>query len=223
MVVRDVTPVPRLRAFDVVLVLAFNALPVWGVLSGEWSIGALMLLFWIENLFAGLGVALRMLLLPGPRVLHGMKFVMLPFFTVHYGLFVLVHGVFVHVMFVRGGPSPYDQPGFHWAVAAALAVQGWQAWQAHRAYRPPHWTDEERAQAHVDPAMARKQVLPLMQLMAEPYLRIGILHVVIIVGGMLALALGTPMASLLLLVALKTTYELAQASGAVARWRSKMH
>jgi hypothetical protein len=214
-------PPPRGGPVDVALVLALNALPIWGVLAGDWSIAALMVLFWLENAFAGIGIAARMLLLPGPNVVHGMKFVLLPFFLIHYGGFTAIHGVFVFTMFAKDF-SLGAQPGFWWAVLAAAIVQGWQAWQKHRAYVPPQWSDEQRAAGHKDPLMARRQVLPLMRLMSEPYLRVGILHVVIVIGGMIALALGAPIAALLLLIALKIAYELAQVSGAVGRMQARM-
>jgi hypothetical protein len=159
--------------------------------------------------------------MPGPSVMHAAKFVFLPFFLVHYGGFTAIHGVFVFTMFAQHF-SPGAQPGFWLAVVAAFAVQGWQAWQRHRAYVPPQWSEEQRAAGHKDALMARRQALPLMRLMSEPYLRVGILHVVIVIGGMLALAAGTPMASLLLLIALKVAYEIAQVRGVVGRFQAKM-
>ena len=201
----------------IVVAIVINAVPLWGVLAGEWSIGALMVLFWIENVFAGLAQAVRMAALPGPTVMHGMKFVVIPFFLVHYGGFAFVHALFVFAQFVPDGAPVWHERGFRLAVVAAAGVQAWQAWQAHRAYVPPAFTEEERKAGHKDPKVAREQVQPLARLMAEPYLRVGILHVVIIIGAMLAMLSGTPLASLLLLIALKGVYEVAQATGAIRR------
>ena len=216
-------PAPRAGAFDTALVLALNALPLWGVLAGEWSIGALMLLFWLENLFAGGFQALRMLALPGPPVLHGMKFVVLPFFAVHYGGFAFVHGMFVYAQFIPDGFSPGAQPGFWLAVAVALGVQGTMAWQLHRAYRAPVHEPQVLQASHKDPHVARTLVAPLTRLMIEPYVRVGILHVVLVIGAFASLLLGTPLASLVLLVLLKAGYELAQARGLVRRFVERAH
>jgi hypothetical protein len=207
----------------IVLALALNALPLWGVLAGEWSIAALMVLFWIENVFAGLVTAARMAMLPGPTVLQGMKFAAIPFFAVHYGGFALVHGLFVFAQFVPDGVSVWREPGFGWAVLVAAGVQAWQAWQEHRIHVPEPVTEAERQAGHKDPKVAREQTIPLMRLMAEPYLRVGILHVVIVIGAMVSVLLGTPLASLLLLIALKAAYEIAQATGAVKRLLARAH
>ena len=202
----------------IVVAIALNALPLWGVLAGEWSIGALMVLFWIENVFAGLATGVRIGLMPGPTVLHGMKFVALPFFLFHYGMFTAIHGIFVFAQFVPDGVAVWNQRGFAVAVLVAAAIQGWQAWQAHRAYEPAPVTEAERQAGHKDPTIAREQAMPLMRLMFEPYLRVGVLHIVIVIGAVISLLLGTPLASLVLLIVLKTAYEIAQALGITKRW-----
>lgn len=207
----------RAGKLDLALVLALNALPLWGVIAGEWGIGALMVLFWLENVFAGAYQALRMVMLPGEGVIRAMKFLAVPFFVVHYGLFTAVHGLFVFTMLVPAGEPVSAEAAFGWAVLAALVVQGWQAWQAHVAYVPQPLDAAQRQAGHADPGTARAQVRPLVQLMVEPYPRVGVLHVVIVLGGLASVMLGTPLASLVLLVMLKTALELAQASGAMAR------
>jgi hypothetical protein len=207
----------RAGKLDLALVLALNALPLWGVIAGEWGIGALMVLFWLENVFAGAYQALRMVMLRGEGVIRAMKFLAVPFFVVHYGLFTAVHGLFVFTMLVPAGEPVAAEAAFGWAVLAALVVQGWQAWQAHVAYVPQALDAVQRQAGHADPGTARAQVRPLVQLMVEPYPRVGVLHVVIVLGGLASAMLGTPLASLVLLVLLKTGLELAQASGAMAR------
>ena len=204
----------------VAIALLLNALPLWGVLAGEWSIAALMVLFWLENVFAGVAIVARMAALPGPPVLQAMKAGIIPFFLIHYGMFAFVHGMFVFLQFVPEDAPVWNQRGFWWAVAIALAVQGWQAWQAHRAYVAPTVTEEERKAGRKNAKLAKAQASPLMDLMGEPYLRVGILHIVIVIGAVISLLFGTPLASLLLLIALKAAYEIAQATGALKRWVS---
>lgn len=208
---------PADKAVGIAVALLLNIVPLWGVLAGEWSIAALMVLFWLENVFAGIGIVARMAALPGPSVLQGMKFAVIPFFLIHYGMFTLVHGMFVFLQFVDDDAPVWRERGFWWAVAVALAVQAWQSWRAHRDYVAPAVTDAEAKAGHEDPKVARGLALPLMHLMGEPYLRVGILHVVIVIGAVISLLLGTPLASLLLLIALKAAYEIAQATGTLKR------
>lgn len=204
------------QQLGIALVVVLNALPVWGVLAGEWSIGALMVLFWLENVAAGLVHALRMAIVGGPPVLRAMKIAMIPFFCLHYGLFTLGHAFFVFGQFVEAGESVWTQPGMGWAIAVAVGVIAWQGWEAHRRAPalPAAWTPTpEELATPLGRRLAREQAGPMIRLMMEPYLRVGILHVVIVVGGGLALLLGSPLVALLMLVLLKAAYEVALARG----------
>lgn len=202
---------------DTVLVLASNALTLWWVWRGDWSLSSLMVLFWAENLIVGLLYLARTLAMPGPPVLHGMKFVIVPFFCLHYGLFLGLHALFVFGGVVPDGSAPTAATGFWWALLAAALSSAWQAWQAHRAYVAPTYDADTVAASHQDAKVARRLVTPLMRLTAEPYLRVAILHVVLVIGAIGSLALGSPWFMLLLLVLLKTAYELAQARGWIGR------
>lgn len=202
---------------DTAFVLASNALTLWWVWRGDWSLSSLMVLFWAENLIVGQLYLARTLALPGPPVLHGMKFVIVPFFCLHYGLFLGLHALFVFGGIVQDGSAPSAATGFWWALLAAALSSAWQAWQAHRAYVAPTYDADTIAASRKDAKVARRLVTPLMRLTAEPYLRVAILHVVLVIGAMGSLALGSPWFMLLLLVALKTAYELAQARGWIGR------
>jgi hypothetical protein len=196
------------------LAVAANALTAWFVFRGGWTVGALMTLFWFGNGLVGLAQGARLLALPGPPVLHGMKFVLVPFFALHYGAFFVLHGLFVNAMFVDPFESPTAAPGFLVALLASLVAIAWQAARAHVACVAPVHTAGEVAASHEDATVARRLVLPLVKLGIEPYPRVVALHLVLVVGGLLALRLGTPWAAAALLLVLKTAIEAAQAAGA---------
>jgi hypothetical protein len=83
------------------MALAVNLLPILGVTLWGWSLGALVILYWIENVIVGVVNLARMALTAakdGAAGLAGFAF-MGPFFTFHYGMFCLVHGVFVVGLF----------------------------------------------------------------------------------------------------------------------------
>lgn len=133
------------------------------------------------------------------------------FFTVHYGLFTLVHGIFVITLFssLRDGGT-YEEffgvlreavlgdAGFFIALAvlAALQLMDFVDWRR----KPPPEKPSD--------------------LMAGPYGRIIILHVTILFGGFLILQMGTPVAGVLLLIALKLAADLLQIAGFKSRTRS---
>jgi hypothetical protein len=78
----------------IVLVLA-NLIPLGGVLFFGWQVFPIMFLFWLENVVVGAFNVVKMILARGPGSHVGVKLFLVPFFTVHYGIFTLVHGVFV--------------------------------------------------------------------------------------------------------------------------------
>lgn len=180
----------------IALVLA-NLIPLAGVLFFGWETFPLVFLFWIENVVVGGFNVLKMLLAAPQQGLNWLaKAFLIPFFCVHYGMFTFVHGVFVvgffGKQFRKGAPFP-DADLFlrliteqHlWLAVLALVVShgfsfGWN---------------------YLMRGEYRTASLPA--LMHQPYGRVVVLHVAILGGGFLVMALGSPVAGLALLVVLK--------------------
>lgn len=93
------------------LVLA-NLMPILGVLFFNWDISALLTLYWMENFVIGfLNIKKMQLAVGDPKYDSGNlvinrqpagnfpQIALIPFFIFHYGMFTLVHGVFVLAMF----------------------------------------------------------------------------------------------------------------------------
>lgn len=195
------TPLTRL---ETTLVLGGNIMPLAGVWLWDWQVFEIMFLYWIENLVIGALTLVMMLVVAarsGPASLAGGVF-MGAFFTVHYGMFCMGHGVFVISLFypqaseamAHGGlfaPIEFLRtaelwPGFLWAVAGIMLAQAGR--MLHEA-----GTLRER---------------DFGKIMLSPYGRIIILHVTLIFGGMLVMALDTPVAGLVFLIVLKTAFDL---------------
>jgi hypothetical protein len=210
------------RVFAIALALAANALAAWFALRGGWTVGSLMTLFWFENGLVGLATGARLLALPGPPVLHGMKFVLVPFFALHFGLFFVLHGLLVNAVFVGQWEAPTAAPGFLVALVAALVAIAWQAGSAHVAYVAPDHSRDEVAASHQDPATARRLVLPLVKVGVAPYPRVVVLHLVLVLGGIASLALDSPWIAIALLLVLKAAIEVAQAAGVGAKLLASM-
>lgn len=195
----------------VALVLA-NLVPVLGVLLAGWHIFPILLLFWMENVVVGAYTLVKMLLARGPaesalpipfRYL-GNLFIC-AFFAFHYGMFCLVHGVFVAGFFgpkeagQRFGADLLAVPGFAadlvWRQGLVLALLALIV--SHGVSFYVHYL---RPRAFEDAEAGR--------IMPEPYKRVVILHVVILLGAFLVQATGSGVVPLLLLIGLKTVVDL---------------
>lgn len=171
---------------QLILSLAFNAIPLAGVTFWGWSAFELIFLYWLENVVIGVRTALMMLLsvrFNGVIATLGTT----AFFTVHYGIFCLVHGMFVMSMF---GDASGSHPFQFAPSGSAITIGLWAmiAWQGTLLLL--HVLSGDRSNA--------------MEMMGSPYPRIIVLHLTILGGGFLLMALDWPHAGVVLLAILKT-------------------
>ena len=184
------------------VLVAANLVPMAGVLFWDWNVFALILLFWMENVVVGVLFALRILCVdPANAALWAAKLFMVPFFSFHYGLFTAVHGTFVFLLFGRGA---YPVDGLQLLGPALRAAADYDLWLPIAALAASHvfsfaWNYLYRGEF--------RQV-QLKRLMLLPYGRVVVLHVAIIFGGIAAMALGSPVWALLVLLGLKIGLDL---------------
>jgi hypothetical protein len=192
-----------------------NLVPLVGVLFFGWSLTTIVALYWLENGVVGLFALARMATAegvdedPGSVTINGRpvsaaqlrnpvtaRVVLMPFFALHYGMFWLVHGVFVWFALpmiweqmggATGGPSLV---ACLWALPVLVLSHG-----ASFVYN--WWLGGERYTS----SPSRE--------MGAPYGRVVILHVTIVLGAFLVAFLGSPIWALVLLVGLKTVADLA--------------
>jgi len=203
---------PGWRVVDRTLAIATAAIFAWGVLFGGWSVFAVMALFWFENVVIGV-FNLAKMLVTGVRMgaggIVGALFIG-AFFTVHYGMFTAVHGVFIVGLFGgqqgNAGATGGDlfSPLFSMIDRVVADRDGWIAVLTIILMQAVALVRWSRA--------TRNQPPPLNQLMAAPYGRIMILHLALIFGAFLATALKAPVVGALLLIGLKLAYDLAMVS-----------
>ncbi len=187
---------PPLALSTAALVLA-NLLPLGAVLAGWWSVYEVLLLFWAENVVIGLFNVARMLALLVLKRETGML-VLIPFFGAHYGMFTFVHGIFVIGMLGPPGANAMEDgialllapEGLLLALLALVASHGFSF--VVNFLLGGEWRQEDGT-----------------RLMGQPYVRVVVLHLVIIAGGWLVLALGEPAWALVLLVLLKIGVDIA--------------
>jgi hypothetical protein len=194
----------KLRSFfgrflqpSIIILTIANLIPIYGVLSLNWEVFPLLFLFWMENLIIGFINAIKMVMVaPGDGATWIMKLFFVPFFCFHYGIFTLVHGVFVFGFFGGGFTenAPFPTPDLVikaiaeydviWAFLALLAshiVSFAVNYIGHGEYKTGK----------------------LQNLMQQPYGRVIVLHMTILGGGFLMAMLGSPSIGLILLMVLK--------------------
>jgi uncharacterized protein DUF6498 len=180
--------------------VAANLLPLYCVLFWNWEVFPLLVLFWLENVIIGALNAARMLAVdPRDAVLWAGKLFLVPFFCLHYGMFTAIHGVFVFLLFGHSRPS-----GLSMLEPALGALDQWNLWLPLGALAASHlfsffWNYLYRGEFRRASLSAQ---------MAKPYGRVIVLHFAILLGGFGAMALGSPVWALLVLIAIKVALDL---------------
>jgi hypothetical protein len=196
--------------------LAANAVPLVGVALFDWSLGLVLVVYWLESGVIGALNVPKILLASGSAVPDGFRATIngrqvdlsgpaeprdglhlypgnVPiagFFVAHYGVFWAVHGVFVLTMFAPSLSAVTSS-----LAAPLLAVAGTVASHAGSFLVNFVGGAEYRATS------------PGVQ-MKEPYRRVVVLHLTIILGAFGVAAVGAPAVALVLLVGLKTAADL---------------
>lgn len=193
------------RAVAAGLVLA-NAVPLVGVVGFGWDLHSLLVIYWLESGAVGLESIAKIRRAEGEddsadlpamrlndtsvRSLVGSpnRFIAV-FFAFHYGGFWFVHGVFVlafPAMFPMGTASPS---------VVAVSTVSLVAYHA-ASYRINYVGEREYERSG-----------PVM-LMVEPYRRVFVLHLTIVLGAFAVAAIGAPVGTLVVMVLVKTILDL---------------
>ncbi len=193
---------PDLKAADlkkptVIVLLLANLLPIYGVIFLKWEVFPIMFLFWTENVIIGVFNIFKMAVSnpasPGQWVA---KLFMVPFFAIHCGIFTLVHGILIFVLFGGLALSDTDIPDLG---AAWQIIKNYDLMWGFLSLLLSHGISFEVNYVR----QAEYKQANLTSLMMQPYGRIVVLHLTIIFGGLLVAALGSPTAGLILLIVLK--------------------
>ena len=192
-------PNGRARGPVVAAIIFGNLIPIIGVLFRGWSAGSILLLYWIENAIVGLYTLPRILMAQGENPeINGRqnppgRLGAAVFFTVHYGIFWIVHGVFAGVLaasFPRvEGDGLWTAGSFALAVLAMVATHGLMFWRT--------WIRTD----------ARRTASPVGE-MFKPYGRLIALHVTVLLGAFGLSQLGAPAWTVTLLCVGKMILEL---------------
>ena len=197
--------------------MASDLMPVVGVLAFGWQVFPILLLYWVENIVVGVMTVLEMRRAQGPGIPGGFwatvrfngvrladmdrsKRSLIGLFCANYGIFTLIHGVFVVVMFGATAEGGAPQAG------PAGVVAAWWFWLAVASLWLSHWLAYRREFV----ATGEFERVSPAQVMVRPYGRMIALHVAIVFGGWFIQSIGAPLGGLLILVAVKTACDVLQ-------------
>jgi hypothetical protein len=197
-----------------IALLAANSIPLVGVVFLGWDVFSIVLLYWAENLAIGLYNVLKMAFVKVDRPLdHLGKLFFIPFFCVHFGGFTAAHGLFILLIFKKGnGEFMSENP---WPCFLVFLQLLFNVIKQVYDIIP---TDMKFALLGLFVShgisfvynyffKGEYQRESLNSLMGKPYVRVVVLHITVLVGGFLSMALGEPAAILFVLVVLKTVLD----------------
>jgi hypothetical protein len=173
------------RSLQILGTLLVNAIPLAGVVWFGWDVFEVLLVYWFENVAIGIAHAARLGICTRTNRIKG-GWGTTAFFAMHYGLFTLVHGIFVVSFFGILSEGLFGLEGG--IVLPVISIFAWQTLQL--AFDA---TASEGFKGR-DPT----------SMMFEPYPRVFALHVTVIIGGFLIDVVGAPVWALAVLVAVKT-------------------
>ncbi len=192
----------------VIALVVANAIPLFGVLFLGWGVWNILVIYWLENGIVGVFNVLKMaradgsvpsaatFMVNGQPATTLTKVALIPFFVMHYGIFWLVHGIFVLTLpafltlGLSDGPGLDLDPGGVLFAALALAVS----------HGLSYWWNFLRGGEY-------RRVSPAT-LMFAPYRRLIALHLTIIFGAIAVMFTGAPVAAVAILVAVKTVLDI---------------
>jgi hypothetical protein len=197
-----------------VVLVAANMIPVYGVLVFGWDAFYIVLLYWAENLIIGFYNILKIAFAKVEHpILHIGKLFMIPFFIIHYGGFVAVHGLLIFSLFGKDQAGRAMGLGSHHWPCLLVFVQMLLGVIRHC------WTTIPKDMKYVIGSLFLSHGVSFVRnyilageyltakpkdLMGQPYSRIMVMHIAILAGAFISAAIGAPAGVLIVLIVLKT-------------------
>jgi hypothetical protein len=178
---------------SILSLILVNLIPLLGVFFLDWNLSAILALYWSENVVIGFFNVLKMALAQGSVAGSGMTLNRKPvkaghkpglilFFIVHFGMFTFGHGVFVFSIFAK------DLPALRVLLPAFLLL----------------FVSHGVSFGYNFIGKGEFRRTSFTTLFTQPYKRIFIMHLTVILGAGAAGVLQEPVMALVVLIALKT-------------------
>jgi len=169
---------------SIIFLIISNLIPLAGVFLFDWSVGSILVLYWLESVIIGGLNVIKIFACPGNIIL---KLFISVFFSFHFGMFCYGHAVFISSIFEagdifeglkNGGPILWAALSFLISHTLSMFIN----------------------------FFGKKEYLERApnEQMFMPYGRVVVLHLVILLGGILVELFNQPLIALVFLIALKT-------------------
>jgi hypothetical protein len=198
---------------SLVALVAANMIPIYGVLVWGWDAFSIVLLYWAENIVIGFYNILKIACAKAAHPIeHIGKLFTIPFFIIHYGGFVGIHGLFIFAIFDKDQGGNLMGTGGHSWPCFLVFVQMLFNVIRHC------WTTIPTDMKYMIGTLFLSHGISFVRnyilggeyltakpkdLMGQPYSRIVVMHIAIIAGAFLTAMMKSPAGILIVLVILK--------------------
>ena len=209
------------------ITLVGNLVPLVGVLLWGWDTFQLLMLYWMETVIVAFWTLVRLANLPAqatgigsvdPRERPWTNIALVGFFTLHAGIFILVHLIFLWTLFSGEWLKKVHGPGsfFYellvanglWMALLLFLIAGWVSFRAGaRLEFQQRLEGKLQSTKIVEPAQNKAGGDTVGAVVGTLYTRIVVMQIAIIFGAWFAGAIGS-LAPLLLVIGLKTIIDL---------------
>ena len=203
----------QLKNIPLIVPVFVNLLPIYGVVVLDWDAFSIVLLYWAENLIIGFYNILKIAFAKAePPIANLGKLFLIPFFIIHYGGFVAVHGMFIFLIFGKEKGSETLHTGQPWpcflVFVQLLVGVIWHCWNTITKDMKymigvlflSHGVSFVRNYLIAGEYKTNKS----KDLMAQPYSRIVVMHIAILAGAFVSGMIGSPVGILIVLIVVKT-------------------
>ncbi len=183
-----------LTSASTLMLIIANLIPVAGSVFLAWNLADVMVLYWAESAVIGFFNICKIIVIGRWAALFAA-----PFFAGHFGGFMAVHFLFIYTIFIEGAQPGVATDGQLAEVASLLN----HLWPALVALFISH------AFSFYANFLGRKAYRgkTVKDQMSEPYSRIIFMQMILIFGGGLTMALGSPVPVLVIAIALKIFFD----------------
>ncbi|MEI8269854.1 MAG: DUF6498-containing protein [bacterium] len=184
---------------SIIALIISNLIPLYGVIFLKWDLPSIMFLYWLENFVIGITTIVKINKAQGKirsndlrgykinntrldkKVKQNGKKALIPGFIFHYGMFTFIHFIFILTIFKLPNIPLY----YIFTVFVSMLISHFMSYKI-------NFIDKGEY-VNASPS----------ELFTQPYRRMMIMHLTIVIGGFFVLRFGQPIYALILMIIFK--------------------